>query len=67
MIGSPIYTKSFWGKGACNNNIGWGIIYRPFAGCSAVPALLVLLQARANFYENVTCTTATLDELENIT
>ena len=66
MIGSPIYTKSFWGKGACNNNAGWGIIYRPFAGCSAVPALLVLLQARATYYENATCTTATLDELENI-
>jgi len=33
---------------------------------SAVPALLLTLQARATYYENVTCTTATLDELENI-
>ena len=28
--------------------------------------LLLTLQARATYYENVTCTTATLDELENI-
>ena len=32
----------------------------------AVRALLLTLQARATYYENVTCTTATLDELENI-
>jgi hypothetical protein len=66
MIGSDIYTKSFWGKGACDNTVGWGIIYRPFAGCSAVDGLLVTLQARATYYENATCTSATLTELENI-
>jgi len=51
-MANEIYFKSWWGK-----------IY---AGCSAVPALLLTLQARATYYENVTCTTATLDELENI-
>jgi len=34
MIGSDIYNKSFWGKGACND-IGWGIIYKPFSGCES--------------------------------
>tara|TARA_R110001583_G_scaffold18946_3_gene74898 strand:+ start:808 stop:981 length:174 start_codon:yes stop_codon:yes gene_type:complete len=33
---------------------------------SAIPELLALLQARATYYENVVCTTATLTELENI-
>jgi hypothetical protein len=33
---------------------------------SGVPALLVTLQARATYYENEACTTATLTELENI-
>ena len=33
---------------------------------SAIPGLLALLQARATYYENVVCTTATLTEFENI-
>ena len=33
---------------------------------SGIPNLLATLQARATYYENQTCTTATLDELENI-
>ena len=33
---------------------------------SEVPSLLLLLEARSTYYENVTCTTATLTELENI-
>ena len=32
---------------------------------SEIPSLLLLLQARADYYENVTCTTATLTKLEN--
>ena len=43
-----------------------GSIYYRFAFPSAIPALLATLQARATYYENVTCTTATLTELENI-
>ena len=33
---------------------------------NAIDNLLTALQARATYYENVTCTTATLTELENI-
>ena len=33
---------------------------------SEVPSLLSTLQARADYYENVTCTTATLTTIENI-
>tara|TARA_R110001599_G_scaffold1088_1_gene5223 strand:+ start:156 stop:356 length:201 start_codon:yes stop_codon:yes gene_type:complete len=65
-MANEIYSKSWWGRGACDNTVGWGIVYKEYAGCSAVPALLLTLQARADFYENVTCTTATLTELENI-
>ena len=31
---------------------------------SEIPSLLATLQARATYYENVTCTTATLTSLE---
>jgi|TARA_B110000259_G_scaffold111311_1_gene127176 hypothetical protein len=65
-MANEIYFKSWWGRGVCDNTVGWGIVYKIYAGCSAVPALLLTLQARATYYENVTCTTATLDELENI-
>ena len=65
-MANEIYYKSWWGRGVCDNTVGWGIVYKIYAGCSAVPALLLTLQSRATYYENVTCTTATLDELENI-
>ena len=65
-MANEIYSKSWWGSGVCDNTVGWGLVYKPYAGCSAVPALLLTLQARADFYENVTCTTATLTEFENI-
>tara|TARA_R110002050_G_scaffold273921_1_gene418135 strand:+ start:25 stop:225 length:201 start_codon:yes stop_codon:yes gene_type:complete len=65
-MANEIYSKSWWGSGVCDNTVGWGLIYKPYAGCSAIPALLLTLQARADFYENVTCTTATLTEFENI-
>jgi len=41
MIGSDIYNKSFWGKGACND-IGWGIIYKPFSGCTPAETRFVI-------------------------
>ncbi len=65
-MANEIYSKSWWGSGVCDNTVGWGLVYKPYAGCSAIQALLLTLQARADFYENVTCTTATLTELENI-
>ena len=65
-MANEIYSKSWWGDGVCDNTVGWGLIYKPYAGCSPVDGLLVTLQARATYYENVTCTTATLTEFENI-
>ena len=65
-MANEIYIKSWWGRGVCDNTVGWGIVYKIYAGCSAVPGLLATLQARATYYENVTCTTETLDELEII-
>tara|TARA_R110000803_G_scaffold73224_1_gene137006 strand:- start:39 stop:236 length:198 start_codon:yes stop_codon:yes gene_type:complete len=64
-MANEIYSKSWWGKGACND-IGWGIVYQQYAGCSAVPDLLLALQLRATYFENAICTTATLTRLENI-
>jgi len=65
-MANEIYFKSWWGRGVCDNTVGWGIVHKIYAGCSAVPALLELLEARATYYENETCTTAILDELEII-
>ena len=65
-MANEIYLKSWWGRGVCDNSVNWGLVYKEYAGCSAVPALILTLQARATYYENVTCSTATLDELEAI-
>ena len=65
-MANEIYSKSWWGRGVCDNTVNWGLVYKEYAGCSAVPGLLELLEARATYYENVTCTTATLGELEII-
>ena len=65
-MANEIYSKSWWGRGVCDNTVNWGLVYKQYAGCSAVPGLLELLEARATYYENVTCTTATLTTLENI-
>jgi len=62
-MANEIYSTSWWGSPM---EIGWGSIYYRFAFPSAIPALLVTLESRATYYENVTCTTATLTELENI-
>jgi len=62
-MANEIYNTSAWGSPM---EIGWGSIYYRFAFPSAIPALLVTLQGRATYYENATCTTATLTELENI-
>jgi len=48
------------GIGIPKVNLGLG------GGGAAVPGLLALLEARATYYENVVCTTATLTEFENI-
>jgi len=53
-MANEIYFKSWWGRGVCDNTVNWGLVYKEYAGCSAVPALLLTLQARATYYENVT-------------
>ena len=62
-MANEIYPVSWWGSPVEN---GWGGIYYDYAVTSAIPSLLASLQARATYYENVTCTTATLTELEII-
>ena len=62
-MANEIYPVSWRGSPVQN---GWGGIYYDLSVTSAIPSLLSTLQARATYYENVTCTTATLTELENI-
>ena len=62
-MGNEIYPVSWWGSPVEN---GWGGSYYDYAVTSAIPSLLASLQARATYYENVTCTTATLTEVEII-
>ena len=62
-MANEVYEISWWGSPVQN---GWGGIYYDLSVTSAIPSLLASLQARASYYENVTCTTATLTTLENI-
>ena len=62
-MANEIYPVSWWGSPVEN---GWGGIYYDLSVTSEVPSLLSTLQARASYYENVTCTTATLTTIENI-
>ncbi len=62
-MANEIYSSSWWGVGPCND-VGWGIIYKQYTPCGVIPSLLIDLQARATYYENVTCTTAILTSLE---
>ena len=62
-MANEVYENSWWGSPVEN---GWGGIYYDLSVTSEIPSLLSTLQARASYYENVTCTTATLTELEII-
>ena len=62
-MANEAYENSWWGNPVQN---GWGGIYYDLSVTSAIPNLLSTLQARASYYENVTCTTATLTTIENI-
>ena len=31
-MANEIYSSSWWGIGACNE-VGWGIVYKEYAGC----------------------------------
>ena len=62
-MANEAYENSWWGSPVQN---GWGGIYYDLSVTSAIPNLLSTLQARASYYENVTCTTATLTTIENM-
>jgi len=62
-MANEIYPVSWWGNPVQN---GWGGIYYDLSVTSAIPSLLSTLQARASYYENVTCTTEILTTIENI-
>jgi len=46
-MANEIYSKSWWGKGACNS-IGWGIIYKAFAGCQSALTTAYILRVEAD-------------------
>ena len=62
-MANEIYDSTWWGSPVED---GWGGIYYNYANPSVVPSLLTTLQARATYFENTTCTTATLTALEII-
>ena len=34
-MANEIYLKSWWGAGVCDNDINWGLVYKPYANCGA--------------------------------
>jgi hypothetical protein len=32
-MANEIYNTTWWGSGVCDNTIGWGIVYKPYASC----------------------------------
>ena len=34
-MANEIYSSSYWGNGVCDNDIGWGGVYKDLAGCTA--------------------------------
>jgi hypothetical protein len=45
-MANEIYSKSWWGDGVCNNTVGWGLIYKPYAGCEPASDITVNFIAR---------------------
>jgi len=33
-MANEIYSRSWWGRGVCDNTVNWGIVYKEYAGCS---------------------------------
>ena len=62
-MANEIYAVSLWGNPVED---GWGDIYYNLAFPSEVPSLLKSLESRSAYYENETCTTATLTDFEKI-
>ena len=40
-MANEIYSRSWWGRGVCDNTVGWGIIYKPYAGCGTLTSLFI--------------------------
>lgn len=32
-MANEIYSKSWWGSGVCDNDVNWGLVYKPYASC----------------------------------
>ncbi len=56
-MANEIYNKSWWGSGVCNNTVGWGLIYKPYAGCESQTTtdFVVRVTADGGVIESVEC------------
>jgi hypothetical protein len=41
-MANEIYSKSWWGSGVCDNTVGWGLVYKPYAGCTPAETRFVI-------------------------
>jgi len=57
-MANEIYSKSWWGSGVCNNTVGWGLVYKPYAGCES--------QITTDFVARVTADGGTIESVECI-
>ena len=46
-MANEIYSKSWWGVGACNS-VGWGIVYKAYAGCDSAITLAYITRVEAD-------------------
>ena len=52
-MANEIYSKTWWGSGVCNNTVGWGLIYKPYAGCeSQITIDFILNISKENNYSS---------------
>ena len=55
-MANEIYDESWWGIGPCNN-IGWGIVYKPYANCESALVLRYIerVEADGGIVESAQC------------
>ena len=41
-MANEIYSKSWWGSGVCDNTVNWGLVYKPYAGCTPAETRFVI-------------------------
>ena len=41
-MANEIYSNSWWGSGVCDNTVGWGLVYKTYAGCTPVETRFVI-------------------------